>query len=355
MNDENEVERVRVTKTRRPVIPAMPRFSLAGSDVHTQLALLVFLLNSRSIVCWSHAAFVTPCGNAGMVLGICEAEARTLQTPALQGPRRTSLSGDGQAKGPQTKRQSLQCAAMQLNNACFGEIMVHRPQIRWTVPGTKPGWKDENGKWFDEDGPRNGPPMNYWRQSLDERTFNDDMRIVNDVLRGTITRQQVAAMEQSRGGKHSINRRVLGRWAPVSRRDERIAIEQAQHGKDPKDAIFVPYTIEIFRTAGRKFGPKTYYGQFDAHLQKGEELTIKAEGDRIDFSGVVLASPDNEVVQVGLLGAYPLTYGGITYLSDYIMIMRDAAGAVDVWLRVYEGSPTPNSPQLAKQCEAMST
>ena len=205
-------------------------------------------------------------------------------------------------------------------------VLVPLPTIRYTVPGTKRGWRDETGQWFDEDGPRKGPPPNYWRQSIDERAFSEDMDFLDAVLRVTST-EKVKERVPCKSGKHSVNRRVLGLWAPITRRDTVIA--KRQDHLESKN-ILVPYTVQISRTAGRKLGLKNHYGHFDAHLEKGESLTIALRGDGLRLSGKVQASPDNEVVYVGML----VGFGGITYLSEYLMIMRDPNGAYDIWLRV---------------------
>jgi len=149
-------------------------------------------------------------------------------------------------------------------------------------------------------GPRNGPPPNYWRQSMDERAFKNDMNIVDSILLASAVDQyaakQIGEREQQNVAKPSINRKILGRWAPITRRSTSIA----EAGVESKEStILVAYTIEIFRSAGRKLGPKNHYGQFDAHLEQGEMLTVRAAGESVYFLSKQLeAHTDNEIVHL---------------------------------------------------------
>ena len=49
----------------------------------------------------------------------------------------------------------------------------------------KVGWKDPTtSKWYDVEGIREGPPVNYWRQSSDETDYVRDRNIVHDMIEG---------------------------------------------------------------------------------------------------------------------------------------------------------------------------
>ena len=54
-------------------------------------------------------------------------------------------------------------------------IVVSQPSVKYPVQQSSLGWKGraEEGEdpdaWYDAEGKRNGPPLNYWRQSMDER------------------------------------------------------------------------------------------------------------------------------------------------------------------------------------------
>lgn len=179
------------------------------------------------------------------------------------------------------------------------------------------------------------------------------MHIVDSILLASAVDQsadeQIGERELQNVAKPSVNRKILGRWAPITRRSTLLAVEGAKsvdqsltrYGLTPRctfdSTIMVPYTIEIFRSAGKKLGPKNHYGQFDAHLEQGEMLTVRAAGEAVYFlSKEVEAHADNEIVHLadeGSFGGYSLSFGGIVYLSDYLMIMKDVDDAVDVWLR----------------------
>jgi len=135
---------------------------------------------------------------------------------------------------------------------------------------------------------------------MDERAFKNDMNIVDSILLASAVDQyaakQIGEREQQNVAKPSINRKILGRWAPITRRNTSIA----EAGVESKEStILVAYTIEIFRSAGRKLGPKNHYGQFDAHLEQGEMLTVRAAGESVYFLSKQLeAHTDNEIVHL---------------------------------------------------------
>jgi len=222
-------------------------------------------------------------------------------------------------------------------------VAIAPPKIQWTVPAGAPGlklaWKDEDGAWFDDDGPRDGPPRNYWRQSMDEKAFRRDMDVVEAVLgTGTVVEEHIKELERSCTMRNpTLSRKVLGTWAPIVVNNRVVAVQQ---DKAPwKEPILALCTVDVFRTAGRKMGVKNNYGQFDAHFEEGEELTLNTMGDGWTITSKVLAGEDNSVIQMASMDALPifdggrLTFGGVTYLSGYMMIMRDADGAVEIWLR----------------------
>lgn len=224
------------------------------------------------------------------------------------------------------------------------KIVVERPLIHYTVPGYKRGWRDENGNWFDEDGLRNGPPMNFWRQSLDERAYNQDMDTVSDVL--TINdddfKSVIENLERNNRVKNpSLSRKVLGQWALLIRCGEKVANycnsnDGLIEGSDDTltELIEVPMTVDIFRSNGRLLAEKTAYGVFDKKLEQGEELTIYARGDKMDDKKYTLSAyKNNENCYLGEIGGKSFYFGGITYLSDYLMITRGDDGEIDFWLR----------------------
>lgn len=206
--------------------------------------------------------------------------------------------------------------------------------------------------WYDEDGPRKGPPQNYWRQNLDQRAYQLDMDLVTRTLNndggGGIEPALEDAIKEVEG-KNSVrrpsrHRNLLGTWAPIYLAGTKVAVsspvDNGQRAADEDDtigsAIEVPVTIDIFRTAGRKLAPKNHYGVYDASLAEGEEITIKASDGAIDTT--VPASETNEPATLGRMTVAGsdcvLQLGGVTYVSDYLLMQRDGEGELsDMWLR----------------------
>jgi hypothetical protein len=206
----------------------------------------------------------------------------------------------------------------------------------------KLGWK-ENGVWMDEDGPRNGPPQNFWRQMSDERVFNSNLDLIKDLLQTNsfdatndgVTNEMITRLEKTNSIRvPTLNRLVLGDWAPIVRGGKLVAtaaITAETDDAEPSAAADVPYRFNIQRTAGPKLAPKTHYGSFDEHLEAGEEITVQELSSSNAFtSSGVLEMPSNKN-ENKLVKGYEnaidgdLYIGGITYVTRYIMIMRQEA------------------------------
>jgi hypothetical protein len=264
--------------------------------------------------------------------------------------------------------------------------IISMPSIHYTVPGMKLGWKNsDTGLWMDEDGPRNGPPQNYWRQQSDEKLYKDSMQLVqdllqlnqfissqgiisstttdssssknttaadnierNDIIRNDLINELVQPLEKSNSVRRPfLNRLILGDWAPIVRDGEVIAAGKGSSSSyssntttsiNYNNEINVPYFFHMQRTAGQKLAPKTHYGSFDEHLDAEEEITIQQlvatisppssssiDGNTIvtTSSGVVKVSSENENRLVeGFFSDNDLCMGGISYVSKYMMIMR---------------------------------
>jgi hypothetical protein len=213
-------------------------------------------------------------------------------------------------------------------------IIIPMPTIQYSVPGMKLGWK-ENGVWMDEDGPRNGPPQNFWRQMSDERVFNSNLDLIKDLLKmnsfeaNDMTNEIITRLEKTNSIRvPTLNRLVLGDWAPIVRGGKLVATGSTT---DVENTADVPYRFNIQRTAGHKLAPKTHYGTLDKHLEPGEEITVQklSSSNAITSSGV-LEMPSNKNENM-LVNGYDnatdgdLYVGGITYITRYIMIMRQEA------------------------------
>jgi len=221
-------------------------------------------------------------------------------------------------------------------NDAKGGVSIQRPDIHWTVPGMKLGYRDEEtGEWFDEDGPRNGPTTNYWRQSSDEKEYKKDMDVLDAAIHSCDFDLKITALEKRRKIRFPFkSRKLLGTWAPVLNAGEKVAY-------DNNSKIFQEGTIdcslliEILRPGGPKYGEKHRYGTFYAPLEDGEEVKVRSSDFSLDTT--FCASKDNDIIlqgkeRTGLLKP-PIRLGSITYLSDYILIQRRPDGKVDLWLR----------------------
>ncbi|GMI13882.1 hypothetical protein TrVE_jg13404 [Triparma verrucosa] len=184
----------------------------------------------------------------------------------------------------------------------------------------KVGWKDPTtSKWYDVEGIREGPPVNYWRQSSDETDYVRDRNIAHDMIEGK---------NKGRGDKvirnPHLNRKILGTWCPLS---------TASFSKLPplgntvptlpeRFAVEVDYILMIERLNGRILGKKNHYGHFDAHLTETEELKL------------TMFSPSTFECRVGVVGGVfeeGGEWGEVEYVSDYVMVCGGG-----VWMRVEE-------------------
>merc|ERR1712176_516156 len=158
------------------------------------------------------------------------------------------------------------------------------------------------------------------------------MDLVDTVLAGTDVLDAINCLEKKCSVRRpSCHRNVLGTWAPIYLSGTKVASSKQSVGES--EEIKVPMKVDIFRTTGKKFAAKNHYGLFYASLENGEEITFKGDG----MNTIVLADEKNQSVELGTtVGGYVLHYGGITYVSDYLLMQRDAQGLYDVWLRCDE-------------------
>lgn len=257
---------------------------------------------------------------------------------ALLPPHASSFTCPEAARGASRRggapRSSLRVAQEGVLVSAERRVSLSRPPIHWTVPGFKAGWRDESGQWFDEDGPRDGPPLNYWRQSADEREYDGALSAVDAVLAEYDVESTVERLEHRCSSRRpSLSRKLLGRWAPLLLSGRRVAYNDKP--SDDAGEIEVPFLVDIARNQGRRFGQKNNYGIFDLELEHGEELAIAtiAEDDREIMSTKVIADEANEVVDLGTVEQAQLQFGGITYVSDYLLIQRGSDDAIDFFLR----------------------
>lgn len=266
---------------------------------------------------------------------------RIFQTHQPVGARRQHA---GRPMGLQARAhvQRVPAAAMASVAQEMHGFMVQLPAVRYTVPIQNLGWRGrpERGEdpqlWYDAEGLRNGPPMNYWRQAADERFHRNNLAAVDAVARGDEAAEALVAQLENRMPilRPQQCRKLLGRWAPVLVNGARLG-EPLEGG----GALQVPLTMEV-RRAGERQTMTNRYGEFDAHMEDGEELTLALEAGDERAEASLLASADNSRRDV----AFPvnsmlpaLGIGRVTFLSDYMLAQRDEVGTlVDVWVRVTE-------------------
>lgn len=208
------------------------------------------------------------------------------------------------------------------------KTVVTRPVIHWTVMGFKIGWQDDDGNWFDADGPRNGPPLNYWRQMSDERSYKTDLELVDKVLSSEqvddIETTILSMEERNSIRRPALSRKLLGEWAPLWSNGVCVST------KKDDTSIETPCTVRVSRTQGRRLAPKIMYGTFNLKLTAGEEITLETSSSShtlaVDATNPRYTLPAD---MSSLLGGF----GNITYLSEYVLVMRGEDDKIDVWMR----------------------
>ena len=146
--------------------------------------------------------------------------------------------------------------------------------------------------------------------------------------------ETIESLEKRNGVRRPfLSRKLLGSWAPITQDGKKIILDDVPSNNN---TIEVPYKINIYRTAGRKYAPRTYYGLFDANLNAGEEVTVESSASYLKTK--YLASEENNHVSLGSAidgdgNERLLSIGKITFISDYILIHGNREGAISVWLR----------------------
>lgn len=235
--------------------------------------------------------------------------------------------------------------------SCF----VPQLPVLYTVPQSSLGWKGRTDKgedpesWYDNEGPRKGPPTNYWRQSLDERQHRRCFDAVEALLSTPSDADFDDAPLRELEFRMSIkkpmaNRRLLGRWGPIVLNGDCVATA-SKGGVSDETGFAVPQLITIARATGRKT-VQHRYGEIDEHMTEGEPIEVrvtlpdaKAQSDDVTTATVLSATTeartDNERCEVTLGGGYALHVGGVTFLNEYILVARDRDGQLkECYVRV---------------------
>jgi hypothetical protein len=140
------------------------------------------------------------------------------------------------------------------------------------------------------------------------------------------------------------NRKLLGSWVPILLNGRRVATTASEG-----EALDAPLTV-TFAKAGEPRIQIHRYGVFPDHLKEGEEIEVTVEGGDTDAVQRVRATA-NDNTRVALPLTLPegdaLHLGGVTHLSDYLLLAGDAQGVQDVFMRVSPASldePETNEP-----------
>ena len=142
----------------------------------------------------------------------------------MRGDAARQLAATPPVAGPIAASTSPRAAAPLLTAAPgrLGEIArdglaeaceVRLPPCAYTVKVQNLGWRgraergEDTAKWYDSEGERKGPPMNYWRQAADERYHAQSLAAVDAMARG-------AADAEDAGSAGTKVRRRNGDLAP---------------------------------------------------------------------------------------------------------------------------------------------
>lgn len=236
-------------------------------------------------------------------------------------------------------------------------VLVPRPPVKYTIQQAKRGWRgrgpdfDEDPKsWYDDEGKRNGPPMNYWRQASDERTHRNVMDAVDAIVAGEgANDENLRVLESRMGIKNPMrNRKLLGRWAVLVSNGAVVASRAGESTAQGKGELAVRSVLRVAR-AGEKRTMEHRYGTFDEHMYEGEELAFtisSAQEAGQSTTSIAGATTVNDRVELPLQmpdGSGVVHVGGVSLLNDYVLVARDAEGAIcEAYLRL---SPPPGAPE----------
>ena len=294
-----------------------------------------------------------------------EYNAEVERSQAASGVRRASAVSMSASRVSETRMENKE-SSQRSTSTPAPALAVERPAIVYTVPMSNRGWRgrpeagEDPSRWYDAEGERNGPPPNYWRQSMDERAHRRSMAAIDELLAGDMPEESgLRALEQRMPLRAPLeNRKLLGRWAAAVR--DGAAVASLATPGNTSSALNVPAMVEIRREGDRRT-VEHRYGTMDIHLEPGETLKVQlfvgsAESDAEAVTvgaGRLLAgrgiceadslrpSADMEepwgalLSRLGGEAAVPVR-GRVTFLNDYMMVSRDEESGrlLDVFMRL---------------------
>ena len=233
-----------------------------------------------------------------------------------------------------------------------------KPAVKYTIPQMNLGWRgrpefgEDPKSWYDAEGKRNGPPMNYWRQAMDERVHRNSMAALDAMVAGQRDDEGLRALERRMSLKNPLrNRKLLGSWAVLVANGEVIAAPAA-------DGFAVRCVLRVQR-AGERRTMTHRYGVFDEHMDEGEELALElcaANAPDADDTPVaqMCATQVNErraLAPLTLPGdGDALHIGGVSLMNDYMYIARAPDGALrEVFMRIDAPEDAPEDGEQASE------
>jgi len=224
------------------------------------------------------------------------------------------------------------------------------PRVQYTVPSQVIGWKgrpeygENSSLWYDGEGLRNGPPVNFWRQNADEKGYRKSMEAVAAVL-DSADESVLRQVESRMSIRYPMcNRKLFGEWLPLVVRGRRVGLML-----DDDCGVAVPATITIKRVGGRKAKETTYLTQ-DLHMDDGEQLAMSlrsliAENDQqIEATFTATTGKDRQRITFEevadttfdwiLDSLCAIEFGNVSLLNEYLMVQRAASGDIsDLYMR----------------------
>lgn len=216
------------------------------------------------------------------------------------------------------------------------------PAVRYSVPLANLGWRgrptlgEDPSTWYDASGKRNGPPLNYWRQAIDERIYESNKEVVSSLL-SVVTDplephagllRGISSLENSMSIRHpQLNRKLLGNWTVLTRCGHPVFEPASKRRRCAHCSCPLQVRTEMHVRISRARDD----GQ-EGHFQEGEALIAR-------ISSTETSQGSKGAQELTLAAGEPSTLlgGNITYLSDYLMIHRfneESDSMPDVWMRV---------------------
>ncbi|KAL3926592.1 MAG: hypothetical protein SGPRY_003230 [Prymnesium sp.] len=261
---------------------------------------------------------------------------RAETTPATTAHRRTS------SIQPSIPQAASRTSTIRASVIAADSQLCTFPAIRYTVPLANLGWRgrptlgEDPSSWYDASGKRNGPPLNYWRQAIDERIYESNKDVVSSLLSVAADPLEphagllrvISSLENSMSIRHpQLNRKLLGNWTVLTRCGHPVFEPASKRRRCAHCSCPLQVRTDMHVRISRARDD----GQ-EGHFQEGEALIA-----RISSKETSQGSKGAKELTLAAGKRSTLLGGNITYLSDYLMIQRfneEPDSMPDVWMRV---------------------